>query len=184
MLVFGGTGTATRSIGFVCPETGLPFTTDVQAPGDDVELVPVDPSQQHAVEAAAPAAKPAPAADAEFTAWAASSRATAVDYCKTMLTTATGSIPVYFAVLRYLGYDKATHGFVAAAGIVPPVLFLVAAVMFVLALRPRLRAVTSEDFGAFRAERLVFLNRMLVAGLAVYGLGVALAIVFFFALLR
>jgi hypothetical protein len=97
-----------------------------------------------------------------------------------MLTTSTGAVPVYFAILKYLGVEQIDSTFLASAGILPPLLFLAAVVMFVLALRPRFRTLTESEFAKFRAQRYKWLNRYIVAGTTLFATGACLAIILFF----
>jgi len=93
-----------------------------------------------------------------------------------MLTTATGAVPVYFAVLKYLGADAVGGSWFSRIGALPPLLFLAAAIVFALALRPRFASVKQADFADFRTARLRQLNRDILAGLALFATGVLLAI--------
>lgn len=70
-----------------------------------------------------------------------------------MLTTSSGAVAVYFAILKYLGWEKADLGatFVVLT-VVPPVLLLIAAVTFALALRPSLTFVERSEYAEFRAR--------------------------------
>jgi len=93
-----------------------------------------------------------------------------------MLTAATGAIPVYFAVLKYLGSEAAYTSWFARIAALPPILFLVAAVMFALALRPRFALVPLAAFAEFRATRLRQLNALMLTGLALFATAILLAI--------
>jgi hypothetical protein len=97
-----------------------------------------------------------------------------------MLTSSTGAIAVYFAVQKYLGLEKANNTTLAQTAILPPVMFLVAGIFFVLALRPRYDNIPLEDFPAFRERRLIQLNRFIVSGTLTFLVAVAIAIVLFF----
>lgn len=181
--LFGGTGAAEQAPGkneylFTCPETNKKFSYAIPAPAG-VEIIGPASEADVAAAAKAPPAAPAPASN-EFAEWAKKSRDTALDFCKTMLGTSTGSIAVYFAVLKYLGFEKIGGTAFSKFAALPPVFFLIAAVMFVLALRPRHELIAPSDFDAFRRNRLEQLNRFLVLGTAIYITGVGLAVVMLF----
>jgi hypothetical protein len=173
--IFGGPGV--RELAFTCPRTGEIFTQELPDPSDG-EIVGYSDSLN--VPEAPSSSESLPATDSEFSEWIKSSRTIATDFCKTMLTTSTGAIPVYFAMLKYLGIEQIDSTFLASAGILPPLLFLAAIVLFVLALRPRFRTLTEAEFGTFRTERYLWLNRYIMAGTALFAAGVCLAIVLFF----
>lgn len=94
-----------------------------------------------------------------------------------MLTTATAAVPVYFAVLKYLGAEAVGGTTFSRVGVLPPLLFLAAAIIFALALRPRFAWIKHADFADFRMTRLKQLNRAMLVGLAVFAVGILLAIV-------
>jgi hypothetical protein len=172
--LFGG-APAARTIAFTCPNTREIISVPVPDPPDSEIIGPDDPNRPAPEFVPAGATAPGPE-EQEYTDWIKASRATAVDFCKTMLTAATGAIPVYFAVLKYLGAEAANASWFSRIGALPPVLFLVAAVVFALALRPRFALVAQATFAEFRASRLRQLNTFLFAGLAVFAAAILLAI--------
>ena len=89
-----------------------------------------------------------------------------------MLTTATAAVPVYFAVLKYLGAEAVGGTTFSRVGVLPPLLFLAAAIIFALALRPRFAWIKHADFADFRMTRLKQLNRAMLVGLAVFAVGI------------
>jgi hypothetical protein len=97
-----------------------------------------------------------------------------------MLSTSTGAIPVYFALMKYVGFERISGSLLARTGILPPFLFLLAGILFVLALRPRFAAVTEAEFAEFRAKRLSQLNTYILAGTILFASGICLAIVLLF----
>jgi hypothetical protein len=173
--LFGGPGA--YELAFACPETGQILTREIPNPPDG-EIVGYSDSIN--VPQVSSSSESPPAAESEFSEWIKSSRATATDFCKTMLTTSAGAIPVYFAVLKYLGIEQIESTLLASAGIIPPVLFLAAIILFALALRPRFAVLTEAEFDIFRAERYLWLNRYILAGTILFTAGVCLAIVIFF----
>jgi hypothetical protein len=181
--IFGGPGA--QEVAFICPKTRTAFTEQIMPEPNTEILGPADPSQlaTYAPEASVPNASAADAAMEEFQAWQQSSRSIAIDFCKTMLTVATGAIPVFFAVLQYLGVEHATGSFWQRAAILPPVLFLASAATFVLALRPAYAIITQSDFAAYRQYRLRRMNTFILVATATFMLGVAIATVNFFAIL-
>jgi hypothetical protein len=196
--LFGGGGAptattppATPTIAFTCPVTRKIMNEKVPAPPGVEVIGPADsgpadsgpadsgPADSAPVDdepAAAAAKPPATSTDAEYAEWIKSSRTTALDFCKTMLTASTGAIPVYFAVLKYLGTESASGSWFGRVAAIPPLLFLSAAIVAALALRPRFALVAPGDFGEFRAGRLRQLNRDLLIALTLFSGGVLIAI--------
>jgi hypothetical protein len=181
--IFGGGGA--EEIAFICPNTKQPFTQLIEPePGTEI-IGPIDPSQLVAVDSGAPRSgsdADTPAAD-EFLDWQRSSRSIAIDFCKTMLTVATGAIPIYFAMLKYLGVEQASSSWWPRSAVVPPVLFLASTVVFVLALRPGYAIVRESEFAAYRRHRLERMNAFILGATLLFLLAVAIATVIFFALL-
>ena len=174
-VLFGGSGSSGQQIAFTCPQTGKIISAFVPDPADGEIVGPDDGSL--AIHAQVPPANAPPAStDADYIEWIKQSRAIALDFCKTMLTAATGAVPVYFAVLKYLGFERSSGAAAAQLAIVPPFLFLGAVVLFALALRPNFARVAAESFEAFRAARLSQLNRFMLGGLATFVIGVLCAI--------
>jgi len=82
-----------------------------------------------------------------------------------------------------IGFEKIGSTVFAKFTILPPILFLVAAVLYVLALRPRHELVAPSEFSAFRKRRLEQLNRFIIFGTTAFIAAVGLAIeVLFYAL--
>lgn len=180
--IFGGTGgiegTGRKSeILFTCPDTKKKFSYPVPEPVG-VEIIGLA-SEADIAMATNVASTPSPI-QSEFEEWAKKSRDTALDFCKTMLSASTGGIPVYFAVLKYIGFEKIGSTALSKFAILPPVLFLVAAILYVLALRPWYESVAPNDFNAFRKRRLERLNQFIVWGTAIFIGAVGLAIVMLF----
>lgn len=113
-----------------------------------------------------------PVLEQEYNNWVTGSAGTAREYCRTMLTTALSAIPVFYAVLQYLGFGGVAHGVGRLVGLVPPVLFLLSAALFVAALRPRANLVSRGDFAAWRAQRFAEMNRWIRAATAVFAAAV------------
>lgn len=101
-----------------------------------------------------------------------------------MLTLSTGAIPVYFTMLKYMGFEKISNVTFAKIGILPPLMFLIGAVFFVLALRPRFETISQDNFVTFRSSRLKQMNKLINAGALTFGGAIALTIVLSFSLLR
>jgi hypothetical protein len=172
--MFGGPPTA-RAVAFTCPKTHEIISIPVPDQPDGEVIGPDDPNRP------APEITPAVAAaldpeKLEYAEWIKASRSIALDFCKTMLTAATGAIPVYFAVLKYLGAEAASTTWFGRIGALPPILFLVATVMFALALRPRFALVPQAAFAEFRGARLQQLNAFMFTGLALFAAAILLAI--------
>jgi hypothetical protein len=178
--LFGGTGDGLRKseVLFTCPETKEKFSQTVPNPAD-AEIVGLA-SEEDIAAAARAAAAPPTSAKGEFEEWVKKSRDAAVDFCKLMLSASTGGIPIYFAVLKYAGFEKIGGTALSKFAVLPPVLLLSAAILYVLALRPRFESVLPDDFGAFRRRRLEQLNRFIIAGATVFAVALGLAIVMLF----
>lgn len=174
--MFGGTGGGSEVL-FTCPHTNTKFTQSVPNPPDG-EIVGLA-SETDIAQASAAMLTPSPVDD-EFAEWIKNSRKTAVDFCKIMLSISTGGIPVYFTVLKYIGFENMSGTALAKFTILPTVFFLVAAMLYVLALRPRYEAVAQKDFNAFRARRLEQLNQFIIWGTATFAGATGLAIVILF----
>lgn len=181
VVLFGGA--AGSEVFFTCSDTNQKFTQLVPNPsGGEITGLATEEDIAHATSVASAQPKPSPF-EGDFAEWIKNSRNTAIDFCKTMLSSSTGAIPVYFVVLKYIGFDKITNTPFARAGILPPIMFLVAAVLFILALRPRFENIAQKDFATFRARRLTQINRFIIMGTLTFGGAIALAIVLFFSAL-
>jgi hypothetical protein len=157
-----------------CPTTGEAFKTSIRLE-DHLELVQDSGGASDKAETS-PQDSEASKLPSEFVAWQAESRAKAVSFCTTMLTTSAGAVAIYFSVLKFLGtesLDRASAGWLA---IVAPALFFVSVGLFAFALLPRLVAVSAADFAAFRDTRLRAMNRWLLAGVATFMLGLLAAL--------
>src|SRR5260370_14210028 len=116
----------------------------------------------------------------ELQEWVKSSTKTARDFCITMVVTAIGAIPVFFAVLKYLGVEKANNILLSWLGIVPSSLFLASAVIFILALRPQYSIVFDvTSFSDFRTRRFQQLNQFIRIGTGLFVASVCVAILIF-----
>jgi hypothetical protein len=178
--LFGGPGTKKERLPemlLICPETQKKFTHQIPQE-DGVEIVGLASETDLTLAAAARSANPTVKSDLDE--WAKKSRDVAIDFCKTMLSASTGGIPLYFAVLKYLGFEKISDIAVSRFAVVPPMLFLSAAILYVLALRPRHELVTPLEFDAFRAKRLAQLNRMIIWATTSFLGAVCFAIVILF----
>jgi len=179
--LFGG-GPPPPTLAFTCPVTHKIINEPVPNPPDGEVIGPDDSNSATAEPAGTDAATSG--ADVEYADWVKTSRATAVEFGKTMLTAATGAVPVYFAILKYLGTESVKGSWFSGVAALPPLLFLSAAIVFALALRPRLALLRSSDFAAFRSTRLHQLNRDLLIGLSLFSTGVLIAIALGVAALR
>lgn len=173
--IFGGP--RAREIVLTCPTTGELFTHEVTDPPNGEILGPADSID---ISADSLSGEPSHNPEREFSKWVKDSRATATEFCKTMLTISTGAIPVYFAVLKYIGIEQIGGSFLAQAGVLPPILFLVATILFVLAIRPRFATLSEAEFAKFRAKRLGQLNLYITTGTVLFATGISIAIVLFF----
>lgn len=169
-LLFGGAESA--GIAVSCPATGNTFSISPRL-REGEEVAEIRSADNH--EPMSPFDEEEP----DYADWLKTSRATALDFGKTMLTTSAGAIAIYFAVLKYLGTEKVTLSAVGWVSVIPPLLFLVSVAVFGWGLRPRLGAVSRSDFPTFRDNRLRQLNRLLATGTALFVLALALAFAVF-----
>jgi hypothetical protein len=187
VLLFGG-GRNEALIEFTCLATNQTFqrAIPVQA-GGEIEVLESGTDTDIAQSASATAK--APSMGAEFEEWIKNSRSVALDFCKTMISISAGAIPVYFAVLNYLGFEKVSGTQLAQiqlgqiqlgqVAILPPILYLAALLVCVLALRPPLAALSANEFAAFRESRLNQLNRFIIIGTSLFVVATGLAIAMF-----
>jgi len=118
--------------------------------------------------------------DEELKDWRKTTVPTLRSFATTMLTTSSGAVAVYFAVLKYLGWEKAHFGTaLVALTITPPVLLFGAAATFALALRPSLAVVERIDYAEFRAQRIAEMYRRVTIGIVLYASALLLALVSF-----
>jgi hypothetical protein len=191
-LVFGGGGNKVE-VALRCPKTDGMLATELELANNEEFVRVVDPGAGGAAlagrvggppearvgDADAAAAWAASPESADYAEWVRASRGVALDFAKTMLTAASAAIPVYFAVLKYLGAEKVTESGASGLSVLPPVAFLVAVAIFATALRPRLAAMTATEFAEFRGERLRRLDRYVGAGLITFVVAVLLALIAF-----
>jgi hypothetical protein len=194
-ITFGGgasTAQATTSAWagpVTCPREQRSFEGELRIPCDYNESVRgvqiASVTDEHA-DGAAPAAATEPAeppgdwVDEELKEWRRTTVATQRTYATTMLTTSSGGVAVYFAVLKYLGWEQADLGTsLVVLSIAPPVLFFAAAGSFALALRPSLTFVERSEYAEFRARRVGQMHRRASIGTAFYAAALLLAVVTF-----
>jgi hypothetical protein len=100
-------------------------------------------------------------------------------FATTMLTTSTGAVAVYFAVINYLDGRHGGSRVPAWLGVSPAVLLLAASAAFAWALRPALGYVTADDYAEFRRVALVRTQRRCSAGLTLLLAAVVIAVAAF-----
>jgi hypothetical protein len=162
ILIFGGS-TDCALISFVCPKTDQSFKMEIPNPAHGEIIGLASSSEIDYGRRASKMGEPS-LMNAEFFEWIRSSRPVALDFCKTMIGISVGAIPVYFAVLKFLGLETMSQGNTAALIILPPLLYLVGLIAYVLALRPAFKSVSTDTFSQFRNARLINLNRWVSAG--------------------
>jgi hypothetical protein len=175
VLLFGGGGSKTEVL-FNCLEKNISFTYHVPTPADSEVAGVATPAEVEIYAKEAVAKSPL---TNEFSDWIKNSRAVAVDYCRSMVTTSSAAIPIYFSILKFLGYDGNNEATATRAMVLPPILFFIGAIIFVLALRPSMKGVSESEFSAFRSSALIRLNRMMLAGTVYFLVAVAFSIVIF-----
>ena len=186
---------------FKCPTTGKPAEVDSPVPASEDEKVvrvvleATAPSDVPQSSAAVPPLPVAPSdkgssakeqagpsqatswLEQELADWRKNSAATLRSFSTTMVSTSTGGLAVYFAVLKYLGIEHITGGWQAVT-IVPPVLFLSAATAFVLSLQPGVGWIeNAEEYANFRRSRLQTISRFSHLGTILFLLATAIAVI-------
>jgi hypothetical protein len=182
-LLFAGRQEVTIRV--LCPETRKSFETRITIGSGEQFLRIADPFVDHASDDHLPLAT-ADEIDPELAEWMRSSRQTALEYCRTMLTTSTGAIPVHFAVLQYLDVSTIAARWTARAAAAPSLCFVLAAGAFALAQQPRLVQVadgSADSFAALRRMTLRRIDRLARWGTALFLLGIVGALIGFVALL-
>lgn len=123
--------------------------------------------------------------DEELKEWRKTTVATQRTYATTMLTASSAGVAVYFAVLKYLGWEQADFGTpLVVLTVAPPILLLAAAVAFALALRPSLTYVERSEYAEFRALRIGQMHARATAGTVLYVTALLLAVVTFILVLE
>lgn len=201
ILFGGGSGAKAAEYPFsypvTCPVTQEVFEatlmlpmTETETPArvvvDEVTGVDAPPAapDQLVTPASSPALEPARDwIDEELAEWRKTSVANARTYATTMLTTASGAVAVYFAVLKYLGFEQQGKGPWAWVAGLPPVLFLASGACFAYALRPSMSYVERSEYVEFRAGRIRQMHQRSTWGVAAYGLGTLVAVAVFLWLL-
>jgi len=185
-----------KPVEFTCPNTHKTFVDSVAIPQikdaqiEDVSVIPdIVTSPTHP-----PTGTDSPTSGStddkgsdsvitdEFKAWVSGSAQTARDYSKTMISTATGAVAVFYAVLTFLGIGggKAPLSSIPGyplLGVLPPIAFLASAIVFVAAFQPHTKLINNiEDFITFRNQRLQHVDTLIAIGTVLFLSGVALAI--------
>lgn len=168
------------TVGLICPVTQALYTQDLRFRAGERFVRVVDPSVLKAQAQANVMAED----NEEFVAWKNMSRDVAYRYCSTMQATSSAAIPVYFAVLAYVGHSKVSQTLFGVLSLLPPALLLGSLIVFSLAQRPTLVGATQSSFAKMRAERLKWLNRSMTIGNILFVMAAAIASVLFWIGLR
>jgi hypothetical protein len=203
-LFFGGaagmTASALRTFTLACPISGKQAEVTLQLPissGErllEVQVASIaaqaDPEPDTAQPVPLPGSPPAVAAarsedwmrDALLAARKGSAERLRA-FGTTMLSTSTGAVAVHFTVLKYLGLEHIGGGW-RVLTILPSIAFLLAALLFVLTLRPVLAWIgTDEQFSELYRSRMLASGRLASAGVFLFLGGIAMAIAIYGALL-
>lgn len=201
-IVFGGGGeqqdgpqtVAGWKVTSVCPRQGKPFEGSVLVPArydESVRRIEVDAvTDAPAGSSAAPATGVlAPSTsdwvDEELKEWRKNTVATQRAFSTSMLTASSAGVAIYFAVLKYLGWEHADFSApLVVLTVLPPALLLLAACAFALALRPSLSYVDREKYAEFRAHRVGEIHRRLTIGTLLYISALVVAVAVFLAILE
>jgi hypothetical protein len=111
--------------------------------------------------------------------WVRASASTPRDFCKAMLTACTAAVPVFFAVMKFLGAETAPLRWLAWSGAIPPTLFVCAAITYAVAMQPKFTALTKDEFVKWHHDRLSHMNATMRLATWLYGLAMASTIVLF-----
>jgi hypothetical protein len=185
------------AIKFECPTTHAMAGATVQVPIDRkhqvdhvVAHVEGEPDDQPlATSRAAPAEPPE---EASPPAWVGqelerlrgASLETGRGFGSTMIVASTTAIGVYFAVLKYLGFEN-IGGPLKGVTVVPPILLLVSAAVFAAAIRPVLSAPESlGEFESYWRKRLRTMNLLIVIAMVLFLIGMGVSIPIFLGELR
>jgi hypothetical protein len=163
-----------------CPTTGRVIPTEVSVPPGFAIVDQAQTSTRDTEPAASTMSGSPDLLGREFQDWIKASRATALDYCKTMLTTCTGAVPLYFALLKYLGHERSTDDTFSAISVIAPLLFLTGALLFAFAMTPIFGRIQPEQFAEFRESRLTRLNWLLRFGTALFAVAMLLTVLIAF----
>jgi hypothetical protein len=117
-----------------------------------------------------------------------SSIETARDFCKTLIGFSSGSIPVYFGILKYLGVEQiAVNSLESRIGILPPIFFLASIILSTITLIPKRFSVRPvvilTDYKQVRNRIASTLRRGIIFGSIAYVLGLSAAVFVFIMLL-
>lgn len=181
VLIFGGKdspapGSQPWDVKLVCPTKESPFVSTIEVPlpvGE--EIVSVEQALEKALET--------DWRSSELAEWIKGSIASERDFCRTMLSTAIAAVPVYFAVLKYVGVGR-VHGGWQVLSVVPPLILFAAMVAFSWPLRPVGRTIRNiADFTAFRQRRLEQIDRGINTGMVLFAVALLWAVVVWIVLL-
>jgi hypothetical protein len=111
--------------------------------------------------------------------WVKASASTPREFCKAMLTACTAAVPVFFAVMKFLGAETAPVRWLAWSAVIPPILFVCAAITYAMAMQPKYTALTKDEFVKWHRDRLSYMNAAMKLATWLYGLAMASAIVLF-----
>jgi hypothetical protein len=183
-LLFGGenaSAAATATATLTCPETGAPFEVTVRVPAaagervTSLRVVEADDADSPVSVRAAQSAAPEDWRAGDMADWRKAAAAPARDAAAKLLGAGTAAVGAYFAVLEYVGGDDVA-GWRRVVSVFPAIGYLAVCVLAAAALRPVLmRVYGPDDFERFREERLVRLNRLLVAAVITFVTATALA---------
>jgi len=120
----------------------------------------------------------------EYDDWVKNSVSNGTDYGKTMITISAGAVAVYFSVLQYLNLKTMSGTTLGGSNsIFPPILFLLAVVVFAFALIPHFNYVTEKEFGEIRNRRIKCLFWAIFIGTVIFVVAVFFSIWAFFSVL-
>lgn len=171
-----GRAARTWSVTFRCPVKDLPFSEEVPVRvGADMRILSV--TSESADAASAPPT--GDWRDTELAEWIKTSSSTARDFGRTMITSGLAAIPVYFAILKSLGFETVRGGGLRVLAVAPPFLLLTSLFAFVLTLRPVFQRVDRDTLASLREQRLAAMNRWITVGVALFGVAVFGAVVVF-----
>jgi hypothetical protein len=184
-ILFGGAGAGTHwRVSILCPEKNLGAEEIILLkPGAGAKVLSVDVSQvskspQPAQAPSPPPGDPGAWLGEELKEWRKSSALNMRAFGTSMITTCTGGVAIYFAVLKFIGTEKIGGGWQWIL-ILPPILLLLSATGFGWAIRPTLGFVDLAEYSEFRRNTLMRTHTRINSALVILLLALMLAILVF-----
>ncbi|MBI9062691.1 MAG: hypothetical protein JEZ14_11955 [Marinilabiliaceae bacterium] len=173
VLLFGVSPAAQTEVLFLCKKDNSPFTKKVTVPPESDILGIATDSEIEEIKRI----KDLKSVNNEFSNWVQSSRRVAFDFCKNMLTTSVASIPIYYAMIKFIE----NHSVEKYLLIIPPILLLLllAICIFTIGIYPTLKLIHESSFQEFRNNRLRRLSFLSNFGTIIYLTSIVYSVILF-----